>query len=354
MLNVPVALMFFNRPSETRRVLGEIRAAKPRQLFLIADGPRPDRPEDEAKCAATRALVESVDWPCEVFRNYADVNLGAGRRPATGISWVFEHVDRAIILEDDCVPHPSFFPFCEELLEKYAVDRRMMMIAGTNIFPTPTSHSYHFCYHHSNWGWATWRRAWQCYDAGLSNWPTLRDTRWLHEILGDSRAVEHWTSIFDDAYAAAGAADYWDYQWTFSLWRHYAFAITPAVNLISNVGFGNTATHTRSVGDSRANRAATAMAFPLTHPPAVVRNRQEDRLAFEAPEAHGRSRGPDAHRPIYRRIRSVGGVVWRRLRRPSLRGLPTTIPEWLDTVPEPLIWMLILIFILISTSRLPP
>jgi len=344
MLNVPVALMFFNRPSETRRVLDEIRAAKPRQLFLIADGPRPDRPEDEAKCAATRALVEIIDWPCEVFRNYADVNLGPGRRPVTGISWVFEHVDRAIILEDDCVPHPTFFPFCEELLQKYADDRRIMMIAGTNLYPMPTRYSYHFCYHHSNWGWATWRRAWQHFDPLIRQWPLLPDTSWLSDILTQPRAIEAWKSIF--ARVHARPVDYWDYQWTFSMWRQYAFALTPAVNLISNIGFGNDATHTRSVSDSKGHRAVTEMALPLTHPPLIVRNKQEDRLAFKA---HGRSGSPNAYRRIYRRIRSVGGVVWRRLRRPSLRGLTTTVPEWLDKVPEPLIWMLILIFILIST-----
>src|SRR5262249_12294063 len=162
-------------------------------------------------------------------------------------------VDRAIILEDDCVPDPSFFRFCDELLERYHDDRRVMMVAGTSLCPIPTGYSYSFCHHHSNCGWATWQRAWQCFDPKIGRWPTLRDTGWLHEILGDPRAVESWTSIFDRAHAAAGEADYWDYQWTFAVWADYALSITPGGNLITNIGFAAGATHPYSLDDRKAN-----------------------------------------------------------------------------------------------------
>jgi hypothetical protein len=131
-LNVPVLLIIFNRLESTKKVFREIAKAKPRQLFVAADGPRPNHPEDIEKCRLTRAVIDEVDWECDVHKNYSDVNLGCGQRPATGISWVFEHEERAIILEDDCVPHLTFFRFCEELLERFHDDERVMQICGNN------------------------------------------------------------------------------------------------------------------------------------------------------------------------------------------------------------------------------
>ena len=286
MLETAVALIVFNRPATTERVFAEIAKARPRQLFVIADGPRPDHPEDARQCAAARAAVEKVDWPCTVATAYAETNLGCGKRPATGLDWLFQQVDRAIILEDDCVADPSFFRFCDELLEKYRDDHRVMMVAGTSLCPIPTAYSYNFCYHHSNCGWATWRRAWQYFDARISRWPTLRATGWLAEILEDPRAVEHWTSIFDRAHAAAGEADYWDYQWTFAMWAQRGLSITASENLITNIGFAAGATHPYSLDDRKANRPTMSVSFPLAHPPEVLRHEAEDRLAFSFIRRH--------------------------------------------------------------------
>jgi hypothetical protein len=131
-LKTPVALIIFKRPDTTERVFETIRQAKPPKLLVVADGPRTDQPGEAEKCAATRAIIDRVDWDCEVLKNYSDSNLGCGLRPATGISWVFEQVEEAIVLEDDCVPHPTFFRFCEELLEYYRHDERIMSISGIN------------------------------------------------------------------------------------------------------------------------------------------------------------------------------------------------------------------------------
>ena len=155
------------------------------------------------KCAAARDVIERVDWDCEVMKNYSDVNLGCGNRPASGISWVFEHVEDAIILEDDCVPHPSFFPFCAELLEKYRQDTRVMHI-GRSYFlndPIPASHSYYFSvFNIANGGWATWRRAWRYFDLQCKLWPILKDTRWIAHLEDDDRAGRFWARQFEMAY----------------------------------------------------------------------------------------------------------------------------------------------------------
>src|SRR5262249_25858391 len=279
-MRTPGAFIVFNRPEKTARVLAEIAKAKPRKLFVIADGPRPNCLSDIAQCCAVRKIFDQVDWECEILLNYSEVNLGCGRRPATGISWVFEHVEEAIILEDDSVPHPTFFRFCEELLEKYHDDRRMMMIGGFNMYPTCSPYSYRFsrmpaCVG----GWATWRRAWQYWDGQMTLWPLLRDTPWLLDIVEDSRAVKSWQNILERAYAEASHADYWDYQWMFACWAQSGLAILPTtVNLLSNIGFGADATHTKSVHDKRANLPTGEMVFPLHHPPYVMRDRETDHI----------------------------------------------------------------------------
>ncbi|HUI06226.1 MAG TPA: glycosyltransferase family 2 protein [Verrucomicrobiae bacterium] len=275
-LDTPVALIIFNRPEKVKGALQSIAAARPRQLFVIADGPRSSQPEDVAKCAAARAVIERVDWPCEVVKGYSDVNLGCGRRPSTGISWVFEQVEEAIILEDDCVPDPTFFPYCLELLQRYRHDERVMMVAGRNRFRMATPYSYCFCRNHSNWGWACWRRAWQHFDIGIKSWPKLRETSWLEETLGRPGAVQFWSDIFDRAYAADGQGDYWDYQWSFAMWANNGLAAVPKVNLVRNMGFDEEATHTTAGADERASVPSGEMPFPLRHPPVVAQNKEYD------------------------------------------------------------------------------
>jgi hypothetical protein len=282
-VQTPVALIIFNRPHTTERVFAEIAQAKPPKLFVIADGPRPDRLGEAEKCVATRAIIDRVDWECEVFKNYSEVNLGCGRRPATGISWVFEQVEEAIILEDDCVPHPTFFRFCEELLERYRDDERVMHIAGNNFQfgRRRTPFSYFLSWHNICWGWASWRRAWQHFDMGVKLWPPFRDTSWLLDIVGDARAAQYWQKVFDQAYASKGNVEYWDYQWTFTCWAQNGLSILPNTTLISNIGFGEGATHTKSSRDIRRNLPTTEMSFPLRHPPYVVRNREADQFFIE-------------------------------------------------------------------------
>ena len=143
-MNSPVALIIFNRPDHTREVFKRIAEIKPKQLFIVADGPRDE--EDERKCLAARKVVERITWDCEVAKNYSEKNMGCKQRVATGINWVFENVEQAIILEDDCVPHPDFFRFCDELLIKYENDKRIMQINGSNfqLGCRYGDHSYYF------------------------------------------------------------------------------------------------------------------------------------------------------------------------------------------------------------------
>jgi FkbM family methyltransferase len=281
-MNCPAVLfVIFNRPDLTQRVFARIREACPTQLFVAADGPRADRPEDVALCAAARAVVGQVDWECEVQTLFPDHNLGCKRAVSSAITWFFEQLDEGIILEDDCLPDPTFFRFCAELLEKYRRDERVMMISGDNFQGRDRAqpNGYYFSVYTHVWGWATWRRAWRKYDGDLSDWPKLADTRWLDEVLSDMEAVKYWASIFEVAHSRK--VDTWDYPWTYSCWVQKGLTILPGVNLVSNIGFDYRATHTKDASSKVANLHAAAIRFPLRQPPIVAPNRAADRLTFE-------------------------------------------------------------------------
>ena len=271
----PVAFFVFNRPDTTQRVFNSIREARPQILLLIADGPRDSHPADAGRCAAVRAVVDRVDWPCQVVKNYSDTNLGCRRRLSSGLDWVFTTVEEAIILEDDCLPHPTFFRFCEELLDRYRGDERVMMISGDNFQfgRNHTGHSYYFSRYTHIWGWATWRRAWRCYDVDMKQWLAIRTSTWLRDLLGDPSAIRSWNKIFDEV--TAGKIDTWDYQWTFACWLHNGLAALPNVNLVSNIGFHEGATHTAKNGLYGAMKVEP-MLFPLVHPHTVVRHHDAD------------------------------------------------------------------------------
>jgi hypothetical protein len=272
---IPVVLLVFNRPAHTARVFAEIRRAQPRRLYLIADGPRADHPGDAERCTQVRELLaRGVDWPCEVRTSFCEANLGCGRRVSSGIDWVFGEEEEAIFLEDDCVPDPSFFRFCSELLERYRSESRVGQICGcTRIEPRLTSRtSYTFSRYGPVWGWASWRRAWRYYDFSLSEWPAARRDGFTNRIAVTRREAALRSRIYDDL--RAGRIDTWDYQWGFAKMRHGLLSVIPSVNLIENIGFDGEGSH--SHGRTRALPRAT-IEFPLSHPSEVATDLNYDR-----------------------------------------------------------------------------
>lgn len=274
-LQTPVAFIIFNRPDSTARVFQEIARAKPTRLLVVADGPRADRVGEAEKCAAARAIINQVNWKCEVFTNFSDENLGCKQRVSSGIDWIFEQVEEAIILEDDCLPHPTFFRFCQEMLERYRYDSRIGMISGDN-FQFGRIHndaSYYFSHYGHIWGWASWRRAWSNYNRDAALWPEFRDGNYLDGLVTGRSEYRYWFRAFQSVYD--GKIDTWDYQWALSLWGQGMLSILPNVNLISNIGFEPTATHTRG-SSIYANLSTVAMGFPLRHPSVFLPNYEAD------------------------------------------------------------------------------
>lgn len=275
----PVVMLVFNRPEVTSRVLAEVAKQQPRKLFVCGDGPRANRPEDASRVAATRALFEKIDWSCELQTHFQPVNLGCKQSVIQGLDWVFEHVDRAIILEDDCLPDSTFFPFSEQLLDRYAADHRLMAVSGNNFQQgqVRTQHSYYFSKYMHCWGWATWRRAWQKCDLSLSRWPTFRDSGGC-ELMADSPAeADYWRYVFERQYR--GEIDSWAFAYQFTCWAEHGLTALPATNLVSNIGFGESGTHTKNADHPHANQP-TVPINEITHPASIYRHREADRYSF--------------------------------------------------------------------------
>lgn len=273
----PVAFFIFNRPKETEVVFEQIRQAKPPILFLVADGPRSEYQDEDKKCSDVRDIVSQVDWDCHVMTHYAKTNMGCRLRVSSGLDWVFSQVEDAIILEDDCLPHPSFFEFCDRLLDKYKDDDRIFSIAGTTFQPRSRqdSNSYYFSKYPQIWGWATWRRAWNFYDVNMQEWEAIRNSKQFKIMMPDFQVRLYWDHKFQKIYYKK--IDTWDFQFIFASLLQNAFHVIPNQNLVSNIGFNLDATHTKIKG-KLSERITKKINFPLIHPSIILREVKADQF----------------------------------------------------------------------------
>jgi len=272
----PILFLIFNRPDTTRQVFEAIRMAQPPRLYVAADGPRSDRPGESERCEEARQIATQVDWNCEVQTLFRDGNLGCAKAVSEAISWFFSHEELGIILEDDCLPEPSFFSFQDELLERFKHDDRVALISGNNFQRAPRrdDRSYYYSVFNHIWGWGSWRRAWGKYDHAMSAWPTLRNQHWLRDFLGTKAAATYWARQFEET--AKGNIDSWGYRWTYSCWREGMISVLPEVNLVKNIGFGSEATHTTGDNSNDVSSRTRPIEFPLRHPVHMIVDRQAD------------------------------------------------------------------------------
>ena len=274
--NIAVVFMIYNRPEYTKLVFERIAAFKPKKLLIVADGPRNE--EEVDLCQDARKIAENVDWDCEVFKNYSTKNLGCKRRVSSGLQWAFSLVEEAIIIEDDCVPDASFFYFCSAMLDFYRDDTQIMQISGSNFLSTPpTQYSYWFSRHSDIWGWATWRRAFRLYDPEMKVWPKFKKTSEVNKLGDSDFETRFWVQIFDKTHR--GEIDTWDYQWHFTVYSHRGLCIVPRTNLITNIGHGPGATHTRDATAGVAGLACESV-WQIYHPETVERSVDPDSVVF--------------------------------------------------------------------------
>lgn len=276
-MKTPIIFIIFNRPDTTRIVFEKIKEARPEHLYIVADGPRPHKEGEDAVCKAVRAIVEKIDWPCTVTKDYSEINLGCKKRVSSGITNAFKLFESAIILEDDCVPSKSFFTFMEEMLNRYKDEEQVILVSGDNrLFgKTQIQESYYFSRYLNIWGWATWRRAWKKYDIEMKDWPKIKKEKILSTYFNKKSEQYYWESMFD--YAYKGRMNTWDYQWAYTSFLHNGLAIVPEKNLIQNIGFDAAATHTKS-GSIWESLMAEELTFPLTHPKEIKVNTDLDAI----------------------------------------------------------------------------
>lgn len=279
--NTPILFLIFNRPDRAQLVFDEIKKQKPKKLFIHADGPRLGNIDDIAKCKASREIIEhQIDWDCNIFTLFRDKNLGCKEAPASAITWFFENVEEGIILEDDCLPHPDFFQFCSIMLEKYRTEPRVMSIAGSNFQngKIRDSGSYYFSIHNRIWGWAAWKNTWIGYDGTIRS--IDKDTFYskVNELFLTKKERLYWKGLFSYV-KESEEYNSWDYQFMFMLWVRNELTIVPNVNLISNIGDGDDATHTNWINNPNL-RIPTYSILPVIFNNEIKRNRKADQYYF--------------------------------------------------------------------------
>ena len=289
----PILLITFNRPDHTRRVLTEILKQEPQELYVCQDGAREGNDNDRVKCQEVRDIINELTAPYAIGHKdftlhtlYQKQNLGCGPGPQAGITWFFENVEQGIIMEDDCLPHPDFFGYSEQLLERYKDNERVQFINSTLYHDRwRCEGSYGFGHYMITGAWAGWRSTWQGFDLdllGLNAWKfrrqVLRQTK--------NRAEANWWYFkVKEIQADKSKKSYWDYQMQIHLFRNKALSIYPKVNLVANIGFDAEGTHTRW-NDGRGDKAVYPI-LPLEHPISMKVDYMMDEVCF----AKKRSRG---------------------------------------------------------------
>lgn len=291
-----VLVVLFNRPDVAARLIASLRPARPARLWVAADGPRRSHSTDIERCARTRAVLDQVDWPCEVTRLFHDRNLGLQRGMVEAIDWFFTDAESGIVLEDDCLPHPDYFRFAAEVLDRYRDAPRVMGVSALNMAPAKrfSPHSYFFASAGHLWGWATWRRAWEGYDGALREWPEIREA-FLREPTPLRQALAR---KFDSA--RAGRKHTWARAWHYHVARHSGLVVVPSVNLVRNVGLGPRATHTTSRRHLLAGLPVSGLRFPLDHPDDLVPNADYDACLARFHTWSRRRRARELVRPVTR------------------------------------------------------
>ncbi|MGI6589567.1 MAG: nucleotide-diphospho-sugar transferase [Candidatus Iainarchaeum sp.] len=279
-VKVPVLFLIFNRLDTTKQVFGEIRKVEPKKLYIGADGPR-NREEKLKTDAVRKFILDNIDWNCEVKTLFRKKNLGCGRAVSSAINWFFKHEEMGIILEDDCFPNPSFFSFCEDLLDKYADNEQIMYISGNNFQyngGVKVKESYFFSKYSHIWGWATWRRAWKKHDFKMKNWPKAKSDSKFNNLFDSKEEKERFYWWFDQMKLYPFST--WDVQWVFTLWSNNGLAIYPNKNLVKNIGFSNTSTNTQVSRGFILQTPLESMSKKLIHPKEIKRNVAADKVTF--------------------------------------------------------------------------
>lgn len=307
-ITTPVLFLIFRQPEVTKLVFDQIRAARPKKLYISADGPREDRPGEDAECEATRAVVANIDWDCEVRTRFLPRNLGLKKAVSSALDWFFEAEEEGIILEYDCLPDPSFFSYCQVMLERYRNDTRVFSVTGNNIQAEVQrgDGDYYFSRFTAVWGWAAWRRSWTLWRPTLENFELFVKSRVIESVVFDKAAQLHWTDAFKAVHEGRNRTT-WAFNLLYAQLKNGTYCIVPNRNLVRNIGFGAEGTNAIDADHPLAQLKTSELrsyVAPTFFVPDVAADTEFSLRAGYSPP-----------RPLIGRIRSYASRRLRRLRK---------------------------------------
>lgn len=312
-MNTPVLLITFNRPEHTRRVLEAIMSVHPTDLYVFQDGAREGNEKDFVNCPKVREVVQKLVEGTEtnLHTYYSERNLGCGPGPMTGISWFFGQVEQGIVMEDDCLPHRDFFGYCEELLNRYKDNEKVMYISSTLYDDRwQCKASYDFSHYMITGAWASWARAWNGFDLDLLAMNAKIFRRHCKKLLYSVVEADWWYFKVLEIQRDKEKKSYWDFQMQIHLFKNNGMTIHPQKNMISNIGFDEAGTHTLTNDDGRGNRKVYGL-LPLEHPDSIVVDTQRDYRCFAKSYSAGWVK--DTISRIYKKMQFNQGMIHRLL-----------------------------------------
>lgn len=280
MINTAIAIFCFNRPSQTKKVFNQIKKIKPNKIFLIMDGPRKKNKLDKINCNKVKKIITSINWNCKVYKNFNKSNEGLKKRFITGLTWVFSKVDKAIILEDDCLPSNDFFYFCDQLLKYYQNSKKVKFITG-NCFQKKNmkiKETYYFSKYSHIWGWAAWRSTWKLYNDNEKYWKKYLNSKKFQKVCEDQNERKYWSNMFENI--QNGKLKSWAFYMLLSLWKNNLLTATPSINLVENVGFNAFGTNTKKL-NINSKLSDNYIDRPIKHPKKIMLNKEADKFVFK-------------------------------------------------------------------------
>ena len=282
-MQTPVLLLLFNRPDYSAVLLDRMATVPVPRVYVAIDGPRASHPDDVQQIAMVKELVEKTHFQTkEIYTLYQPQNLGCRHGVKAALDWFFSKEERGIVLEDDCIPDISFFPFCDILLEKYAQDERVFAISGDNFLldEVKIPESYYFSKYFHSWGWASWRRSWEKYDFEMKTFPDFIGKNRIDHYPCSEVEKLHWIAFYKDMRQRLDSINSWAYPFCYSLLKEQAVCIVPAKNLVHNIGFDGSATHTKNT-PYWYHYLRTEPLTITSHPREVAVNQKADQADFD-------------------------------------------------------------------------
>lgn len=279
--STPILFIIYDRSDTALQVFDVIKKIKPEKFFIASDGPAERYSEEKDNVFSLRQkILNDTNWKCNIKTLFGEKNLGPRNWISSAITWFFDNVEEGIILEHDCLPDESFFFFCQELLNKYRSNNRVMHISGANFLfgKTEINSSYYFSKYPFIWGWATWKRAWEKYDIDMAGWENFNNNEKLKDILKSKLEQDYWKNVFKRT--ENGRFHTWDYQWIFTIWNNKGLSINFSRNLVSNIGYDERALNTY-YSNCILSKIKLDKIEKLIHPSYMAVNDEADSISFE-------------------------------------------------------------------------